>query len=59
MLLHGESDTGGASLGIQKIVTGLAWRAVTESVKVIGSVEGWLDDCRELGAVIAATTLGY
>ena len=59
VLVHGESDTAGALLGIQKIVTGLGWRAVAEPVSVIGSVEGRLDDCRELGAVLAATTLGY
>lgn len=59
LLLRGESYTEGASLGIQKIVTGLAWRAVTKPVSVIGSVEGRLDDCCELGAVIATTTLGY
>ena len=59
VLVHGESDTDGALLGIQKIVTGLAWRAVAEPVSVIGSVEKRLDDCRELGAVVAATTLGY
>jgi hypothetical protein len=46
-------------LGIRKIVTSLAWRAVAEPVSVISSVEERLDDCRELGAVVAATTLGY
>ena len=59
VLVHGESDTDGALPGIRKIVTGLAWRAVAEPVSVIGSVEERLDDCRELGAVDAATTLGY
>ena len=59
VLAHGESDTDGALLGIRKIVTGLAWRAVAEPVSVIGSVEERLDDCRELEAVDAATTLGY
>ena len=59
VLVHGESDTDGALLGIQKIVTGLAWRAVAEPVSVIGSVKKRPDDCRELGAVVAATTLGY
>ena len=59
VLVHGESDTEGALLGIRKIVAGLAWRAVAEPVSVIGSVEGRLDDCRELGAVVAASTLGY
>ena len=59
VLVHGESDTDGALLGIRKIVTGLAWRAVAEPVSVIGSVEERLDDCRELGAVVAATILGY
>jgi len=59
VLVHSESDTAGALLGIQKIVTGLGWRKVVEPVSVIGTVRGRPDDCRELGAVAAATTLGY
>lgn len=59
VLVHGESDTEGALLGLQRNVAGLEWRAVAEPMSVIGSVEGRLDDCRELGAVVAATTLGY
>lgn len=59
VLVHGESDTAGALLGIQTIATSLGWRAVAEPVSVVGSVRGRLDDCRELGTVVAATTLGY
>ena len=59
VLVHGESDTEEALLDIQRIVTGLTWGTVAAPVSVIGSVEGRLDDCQELGAVVAATTLGY
>ena len=59
VLVHGESDTEEALLDIQRIVTGLTWCTVAAPVSVIGSVEGRLDDCQELGAVVAATTLGY
>lgn len=60
VMVHGESDTTGALLGIEKITTGLDWRAVAEPVSVIGPPSA--DDlaaCEELGAVVAATTLGF
>ena len=58
VLVHGESDTTGALLGIEKITTGLQWRTVAEPVAVIGPVGGAeLDACAELGAVVAASTL--
>lgn len=60
VMVHGESDTTGALLGIEKIVTGLGWRSVAEPVAVIGPVaDRALAACRELGAVVAASTLGY
>ncbi|MEM8706558.1 MAG: NAD(P)H-dependent oxidoreductase [Actinomycetota bacterium] len=60
VLVHGESDTTGALLGIEKITTGLRWRRAGEPVSVIGAVDDVaLDACAELGAVVAATTLGY
>lgn len=58
VLVHGESDTTGALLGIEKITTGLQWRTVSEPVAAIGPVGGAeLAACAELGAVVAASTL--
>lgn len=60
MLVHGESDTTGAILGIEKITTGLDWRLATPAVSVIGTVDAaGLDACSEAAAVVAATTLGF
>ena len=60
LLVHGESDTTGAQLAVEKITTGLAWRPVADPVAVVGPVD---DDvrarCIELGATVAATTLGF
>ncbi|MEM8707640.1 MAG: flavodoxin family protein [Actinomycetota bacterium] len=60
VLVHGESDTTGALLGIEKITTGLGWRVVSNPVSVIGSpTADDLTRCTELGAIVAATTLGF
>lgn len=60
LLVHGESDTTGAVLGVTKITTGLEWRAAAEPVSVIGPVDALaLEACTELGAVVAATVLGF
>lgn len=60
VVVHGESDTTGALLGIEKITTGLGWRAVAAPVSVIGAVDdAAIEACEELGAVVAATTLGF
>jgi len=53
--VHGNEDTTGAVLAIEKIVTGLRWRQASEPVTVIGQpTRADLDGCRELGAVLAA-----
>jgi multimeric flavodoxin WrbA len=53
--VHGNEDTTGALLAIEKIVTGLKWRRVSEPVAVMGQpTREDLDACRELGAVLAA-----
>jgi multimeric flavodoxin WrbA len=55
MFLHGNSDTDGARLGIERIATGLKWRLVQEPVAVVGQPSA--DDlarCQELGAAVAA-----
>lgn len=59
-MVHGESDTTGAVLAIEKITTGLEWRRAAAPLSVIGPVDQpTLEACAELGAVVAATTLGY
>lgn len=53
--VHGNEDTTGALLAIDKIVTGLQWRQASEAVSVMGQpTREDLDACRELGAVLAA-----
>lgn len=60
MLVHGESDTTGAVRSIEKITTGLDWRLVAEPVAILGPPSDEdLAACAELGAVVAATTLGF
>lgn len=60
VLVHGESDTSGALLGIEKITTGLQWRQAAEPVSCIGAVDqAALEASAELGAVVAATVLGF
>ncbi|MGH9026415.1 MAG: flavodoxin family protein [Acidimicrobiia bacterium] len=55
MYLHGNSDTGGALTGIEKIVTGLQWRRAHEPVTVVGEPgRADLDACWDLGATLAA-----
>jgi len=53
--VHGNEDTTGALLAIEKVVTGLRWRQASEPVAVMGQpTQADLDACRELGAVLAA-----
>jgi NAD(P)H-dependent FMN reductase len=55
LFLHGNNDTDGARRAVEKIVTGLGWRAVTEPVAVIGEPSPTdLEACWELGATVAA-----
>ncbi len=54
--IHGNSDTDGARLGIEKIVTGLRWKLVAEVLQIVGDPgKDDLGACWELGAVTAAT----
>jgi multimeric flavodoxin WrbA len=56
VFVHGNNDTEGALASIQKVVTGLDWRAVAEPVQVIGNAsQADLDACFELGGVASAT----
>ncbi len=54
--VHGNEDTAGALLGIEKIVTGLRWRAAHAPVSVMGTPsKDDRDACWDLGATLAAT----
>jgi multimeric flavodoxin WrbA len=54
--LHGNDDTSGARLALQKITTGLRWTPVAELVEVRGAPSAEdRDACWNLGAVVAAT----
>jgi multimeric flavodoxin WrbA len=53
--VHGNNDTGGAVAAIEKVVTGLQWRAVQAPVSVVGELsQADRDACWELGAPVAA-----
>jgi multimeric flavodoxin WrbA len=55
VFIHGNSDTDGALLAIEKIVIGLQWRAAHEPVAVVGEPSRTdLDACWDLGATLAA-----
>lgn len=56
LLVHGNNDTSGAVDSVERVVTGLGWRAVARPVEVVGQPGGDdLDACWELGATLAAT----
>lgn len=53
--VHGNEDTTGALAAIEKITTGLKWRAAQRPVSVMGKpAQADLDACWELGAAVAA-----
>jgi multimeric flavodoxin WrbA len=55
LYVHGNDDVDGAVRDVQKIATGLQWRAAQEPVTVVGEAErADLDACWELGAALAA-----
>ena len=58
MYVHGNSDVDGAVRDVERIVTGLGWRAVAEPVRVVGAPgRDDIDACWNLGATVAASTL--
>ena len=58
LYLHGQSDTDGARLAVEKITTGLGWRLAQEPVSSLGSLDGAARDALwELGAAMGATLL--
>ena len=59
LYVHGNNDVDGAVLAVERVVTGLRWRQVTEHVRATGDLTAMdRDACWELGATLAATTLG-
>lgn len=56
--IHGATDTTGARLGVERIVTGLGWRPVSAPVEIVGTPDDEMERCAELGAVVAATVMG-
>lgn len=53
--IHGESDTTGAALALDKITTGLEWRLVQPVFESIGPVDDQMrEQAWELGAAVAA-----
>jgi NAD(P)H-dependent FMN reductase len=56
LYVHGNNDTGGAVAAVDRITTGLRWRAAQPTVSVVGEPQrADTDACWELGAVLAAT----
>src|ERR1700729_3258322 len=59
LYVHGASDPGGAVRAVEAIATGLAWRRARPPLSVIGPPDkAALDECRELGAMVAAELAG-
>ena len=53
--IHGESDTSGAALAIEKITTGLRWRRTQPTLELIGPIDDAMrEHAWELGAAVAA-----
>ena len=58
LYVHGNNDVDGAVAAVERIVTGLGWKAVAPPVRVIGPPDASATDaCWELGATLAATVL--
>lgn len=55
LIVKGDTDADGAVTGVERIATGLRWRAVLPPLVVVGPVaEPHLDAAAELGATLAA-----
>jgi len=58
LYVHGGNDTTGAVRSVERVVTGLQWRAVAPPLTVTGPVDrAALDACGELAATVAAHLL--
>jgi hypothetical protein len=54
--VHGNDDTAGALLAVEKITSGLRWRAAQRPVSVVGEpTSADTDACWELGAALSAS----
>jgi NAD(P)H-dependent FMN reductase len=59
LYVHGNSDTTGAVRAVESITSGLSWRRARPPLSVIGPPSAAdLEDCWELGAVLAAELAG-
>ena len=57
--VHGNSDVDGAVRDVERIVTGLRWRAVAPALRVVGAPDRAATDAAwELGAILAASLAG-
>jgi len=55
LFVKGGNDGTGARTSVERIVTGLRWRAVQEPIVMSGVFrEEWIEPCEELGMVMAA-----
>ena len=55
LFVHGNNDTEGAVRSVEKVVTGLQWKAAARPVQVVGEPSrADLEACWELGAAVAA-----
>ncbi len=58
LYLHGQTDTDGARLAVEKITTGLGWRLAQAPVTSLGPLDDRARErCWELGAAMAAGLL--
>lgn len=56
LYVHGNSDVDGAVRDVERIATGLRWRAVAAPLRVVGAPDRSATDAAwELGATLAAT----
>jgi multimeric flavodoxin WrbA len=58
LYVHGNNDVDGAVASVEKVTTGLRWKAVQPPLKIIGSpTKADLDAAWNLGATVAANLL--
>ena len=59
LYVHGNNDVDGAVLAVERILTGLRWQQAADHVRATGDLSAMdRDACWELGATVAARTLG-
>lgn len=55
LFVKGGQDGTGAKSSVERIVTGLRWKPIQPALVMAGAFQDdWLDNCRELGATMAA-----